>query len=78
LESFLSSAQARKAMESAHINYKQVDRAISQLSDSELSMLVQRTANTQKDFAAGAISTGKVILIVIGTALLILLLVAVA
>lgn len=77
LERFLSSAEARKAMKASHINYQQVNGAIDQLSDGELAMLAARSANAQKDFAAGTIGNHDLLLILVGIAALILIIVAV-
>ncbi len=75
--SFLSSSQAREAMKSAHIDYRQVTSAVSQLSDSDLSTLAARSDKAQKAFAAGDMSNHDLLLILIGIAALILIIVAV-
>lgn len=77
VERFLSSEEARRAMKASHINYQQVDSAISQLSDGELAMLATRSAQAQKDFAAGDIDNHDLLLILVGIAALILIIVAV-
>jgi hypothetical protein len=76
-ERVFSTSQARQALKSAHVNYQQVNRAIGQLSDSELSMLAQRTAKAQKEFAAGSIAGATLLLILVAIAVLILIIVAV-
>lgn len=77
LESFLSSAEARQALKTAHISYSRVNMAVSQLSDSELAMLAQRSANAQAELAAGDINNHDLLLILVGVAALILIIVAV-
>lgn len=77
IENFLSSAKAQRAMRSAHISYQQVRNAVPQLSDAELATLAERSAKTQKDFAAGTISDRDLLIILVGVAALILIIVAV-
>lgn len=77
IERFLSSQGARKAIESAHINYDQVTNAVSMLSDAEMAQLAARSSQAQKDFAAGTIDNHDLLLILVGIAALILIIVAV-
>lgn len=77
LDRFLSSREARKAMQSAHINYVQVTNAVSMLSDAEVAQLAARADQAQKDFAAGNIDNHDLLLILVGIAALILIIVAV-
>lgn len=74
---FLSSTQARQALQSAHIDYRQVTSAVSQLSDKDLSTLAARSDKAQKAFAAGTIDNHDLLLILVGLAALILIIVAV-
>jgi hypothetical protein len=74
---FLSSAEARRAMKSAHIDAQKVTNAVSQLSDSDLAMLAARSAKAQKDFAAGTIGNRDLLIIIVAIAVLILIIVAV-
>lgn len=74
---FLSSAEAQRAMKSAHIDSGKVTNAVSQLSDSDLAMLAARSAKAQKDFAAGNIDNHDLLIIVVAIAALILIIVAV-
>lgn len=74
---FLSSKEARGAMKSAHIDYRQVTSAVGQLSDSDLAMLAARSAKAQKDFAAGNIDNRDLLIIIVAIAALILIIVAV-
>lgn len=73
LRDFLSTPEAAKAFQQAHVNPEQVKKAVSGLSDHELAQLSQRATKAQRDFAAGAISTDVLILILVGIILVILL-----
>jgi len=77
LRSFLSSPQARKALESAHVDARQVQNAVSGLSDQELTQLAARANKAQNDFAAGNIDNHDLLIIVVAIAVLILIIVAV-
>jgi hypothetical protein len=77
LHDFLSSSQAQKALESAHMNPQQVQNAVAGLSAQELAQLATRARNAQNDFAAGNMSDHDLLLILIAIAALILIIVAV-
>jgi hypothetical protein len=77
LETFLSSPEAQKALKSAHIDATQVKNAIPKLDDEELAQLASRSAQAQKDFAAGRISDRDLIIILLAIVALILIIVAV-
>lgn len=77
VDRFLSSPEARRAIQSAHMNYRQVTNGVAQLSDSDLAMLATRSANAQKDFAAGNIDNRDLLIIIVAIAALILIIVAV-
>ena len=77
VKSFLSSPEARQAIQSAHMNAEQVTSAVSQLNDSDLARLAARSSQAQKDFAAGTIGNRDLLLIVVAVAVLILIIVAV-
>lgn len=77
IKSFLASPEAQQAMKTARLDPQQVTNAVSQLSDSDLSMLAKRSANAQKDFAAGTIDNHDLLLILVAIAVLILIIVAV-
>lgn len=62
---FVTSPQAEKALQSAHINPNQVKTAVSALSDEEVAQLASRVDKAQSDFAAGRISDRDLILILI-------------
>lgn len=77
LRSFFGSDQARRAMESAHVNPTQVTSAVANLSDAELAQLAQRANKAQADFAAGYIGDRDLLLILVAVAILVLIIVAV-
>lgn len=77
LREFLSSREARKAMESAHMNAREVQNAVAGLSDQELAQLAARASKAQSDFAAGNITDRDLLIILVAIAALILIIVAV-
>lgn len=77
LRGFLSSPEAKKALESAHMNPHQVQNAVSGLSDQELAQLASRATKAQNDFAAGNMTDHDLLIILIAIAALILIIVAV-
>ena len=77
LKSFLSSDQARHALQSARMDPQRVENAVSSLSDEELAQLAIRANKAQADFAAGSLSDRDLIIILVAIAALILIIVAV-
>lgn len=77
LNNFLSSDQAQKALESAHVNSQQVKKAVAGLSDEELAQLAARASKAQPDFAAGNLGDRDLLIIVLAVVALILIIVAV-
>ncbi len=77
LNHFFSSDQAQKALQSAHINPQEVNKAIAGLSDEELAQLATRAQKAQNDFAAGNIGDRDLLIILVCIAALILIIVAV-
>jgi hypothetical protein len=77
LREFVSTPTAEKALKTAHINGQQVQKAVSRLSDDELSQLSARASKAQSDFAAGTLSDRDLIIILVAIAALILIIVAV-
>jgi hypothetical protein len=77
VQKFLSSDQAREALESANLPYEKIQKAVSALSDEELARIAARTDLAQKDFAAGRISDRDLIIILLCLAGLVLIIVAV-
>ncbi len=65
VRTLLSSDQAQKAMKSANLDYRKVDKAVSQLSDEDLAKLAQRSRQAQRDFAAGHISDRDLLWIIV-------------
>ncbi len=77
LNQFFSSPKAQRALESAHMNPQQVQKAVSGLSDEELAQLATRANKAQMDFAAGNFSDHDLLIILIAIAALVLIIVAV-
>jgi CHASE3 domain sensor protein len=77
LKKFFSSPEAQKALESAHMNPQEVNKAVVGLSNQEMAQLAQRVNKAQADFAAGQISNHNLLLILVFIAALILIIVAV-
>ena len=77
LESFFSTPQAKRAMDSSHVTYRQVNAAVQQLSSDDLARLSARSESAQKDFVAGNISNRDLLIIILGILALILIIVAV-
>lgn len=73
LNNFLSTDQAKQALQSAHVSPQQVKKAVAGLSDEELAQLASRAQKAQNDFAAGTIGDRDLILIVLAIVVLILL-----
>jgi hypothetical protein len=77
LNDFLSTAQAEKALQSAHINPQEVKKGVAGLSDEELAQLASRANKAQADFAAGSLGNHDLLIILVCIAALILIIVAV-
>lgn len=77
LEEFLSSPQAKKALASAHIDYRTVQKGVQLLSDNEVAQLSARADKAQNDFAAGSLTNEQItyILIALATAVIILVII---
>lgn len=65
VRTLLSSEQGQKALKSANLDYKKVDKAIGQLSDEDLTRLAERSRQAQSDFAAGNISDRDLLWIIL-------------
>lgn len=76
VETFLSRPGARQALQSAHINYRQVKDAVPQLSNQELARLAKMSRNAQDQFSAGTITDRDILWILVGVAVIILIVVA--
>ena len=77
LKGFFSSTEAEQALRSADINPAQVTTAVSQLNNADLARLAARSAQAQRDFAAGDMDNHDLLLILVGVAVIILIIVAV-
>ena len=77
VQQFLSSPQAAKAFQEAHMNAQQVKTAVSALSDAELAHLASRAQQAQSSFAAGTLDDRDLIIIILAMVALILIIVAV-
>ncbi len=78
VQNFFATDQARKALQSAHLPYQKVQKAVASLNDAELARLAARTDQMQKDFAAGNLTNQQItyIIIALATAVIILIIVA--
>src|SRR5690242_1497744 len=56
LRRLLATDPGQQALQSANVDYKQIDKAIGQLSDEDLAKLAQRSRQAESDFAAGFLS----------------------
>jgi len=73
VRTLLSSATAKEALKSAHLDYQRVDQAVGQLNDEDLAKLAERSRQAQRDFAAGRISDRDLLwIIVIALAIIVL------
>src|SRR5262245_28515132 len=72
-----ASDQAKEALKSAGIDYKQVDRAISQVNDEDLARMAERSQEVNKDFAAGRLDDRDLLIILLVAVALVLIIVAV-
>ena len=65
VRTLLSSDEGQKALQSAKLDYKKVDKAIGQLSDGDLARLAERSRQAQADFAAGTLSNRDLLWIIL-------------
>jgi hypothetical protein len=72
-----ASDPAKEALKSAGIDYKQVDQAISQVNDEDLSRMAQRSHEVKNDFAAGRLGDRDLLIILLVAVAIILIIVAV-
>jgi hypothetical protein len=73
----LSTEQGQKALKSAGADFKQVNQAVSQLSDEDAARLAAQSRAIQKDIAAGNFSDRDLLLIIVIIAVIVLIIVAV-
>ncbi|MGA9883119.1 MAG: hypothetical protein WBQ34_05315 [Candidatus Acidiferrales bacterium] len=77
IDDLIALPQARQALQSAHIDYRQVTDAVSQLTAKDLAQLSLTSARAQRQFAAGQMSNHDLLLLIVAVAVLILIIVAV-
>jgi len=79
LRQLFSSEKAQQTLKSAGIDYRKVDRALSQISDDDLSRLAARARTVNADFAAGRAGglSDRDLLVIIIIAILVIALIAV-
>ncbi|MGH9739975.1 MAG: hypothetical protein ACRD4X_15515 [Candidatus Acidiferrales bacterium] len=77
IESLFALPQARQALQSAHIDYRQVTDAVPQLTAKDLAQLSLTSAKAKRQFAAGQMSNHDLLLLIVAVAVLILIIVAV-
>ena len=65
VRTLLSSDQGQKALKSAKLDYRKVDKAVGQLRDEDLAKLAERSRQAQADFAAGRISDRDLLWIIL-------------
>lgn len=75
LRSFLATKDAQEAMRQAKIDPKQVNSAVSQLSDDEMAKLAAQSQKAQAEYAAGSLDHPFFVLAVLAIILIILLVV---
>jgi hypothetical protein len=73
LTKFLSTPVAEQAMKTAKVDPVQVRTAVPTLSNQDLANLASRATKAQQDFAAGFITTGMLLVIIIAVAVAIIL-----
>jgi len=73
LRQFLSSEAGKNALRVVHSDPVEVTRAIATLSDAELAQLAQR--ESQRDFAAGALSKEKEALLIVAIAVIVVVII---
>ena len=78
VRSFFAGDQARAALKTGKVDYVKVEKAVATLSPEDLAKLADKTTRIQEDFAAGALTNQQLtyIVIALGTAVIVLLIVA--
>jgi hypothetical protein len=78
VRAFFADPNISKALSDAHIDSGRIQKAVSALEAAELAKLAARTAQIQKDFAAGSLTNQELtyVVIAIGAAVLVLIVVA--
>ena len=73
----LASDEGQKALKSANVDYKRIDKAIGQLSDEEVGKLAERARQAESDFAAGLISAKTLAYIILAIVVIVVIVVLV-
>ncbi len=68
VQKFLSSEPAQKALKTARMDPRKIQKAVPYLSDQELARLVSQADKAQRDFAAGSLTNEQLTYIVIAIA----------
>jgi CHASE3 domain sensor protein len=76
VEQLLASPGGREALESRHIDYKQVRNAVPELNNQELARLAKMSNDANQRFAAGDITNRDLLWILVAVAVIILIVVA--
>ncbi|MGH9717695.1 MAG: hypothetical protein ACRD4R_13345 [Candidatus Acidiferrales bacterium] len=76
VENLLATPGGRQALESQHLDYRQVKDAVPELSNQELAHLAKMSQDAQQKFAAGDITNRDLLWILVGAAVIILIVVA--
>lgn len=71
-----ASDQARETLKSAGIDYKQVNQAISQVSDEDLARMAQRAQEVNNNFAAGRMDDRDLLIILLVAVAIVIIIVA--
>lgn len=71
-----ASDQAKETLKSAGVDYKQVDQAISQVSDEDLTRMAQRAQEVNKNFAAGRLDDRDLLIILVVAVAIVIIIVA--
>jgi hypothetical protein len=74
---FMSSPQAKQALQSAHLSPTQAKTAIAKMSDEEVAQLARRVDKSQVDFAAGHASDRDLIWLILAIVVILLIIIAV-
>jgi len=69
----LSSEEGQKALKSASVDYRRVDKAIGRLSDEEVAKLADRSRQAESDFAAGFLSPKTLAYIIIAIVIIVVI-----
>lgn len=77
LQGFFDSAPAQQAIQKAHMDPTEVQKAVAGLSDQDLSQLAARANKAQGEFAAGTLSDRDLLIIAVAILALVLIIVAI-